>query len=85
MQISTVDSSLSGQTKATDFKKLYQANLSAFFTQFADGPKFNFEKTKTVTQPSIEFYMQDRCLGMYFDTPRVWINTVDSKGIQQTT
>jgi hypothetical protein len=46
--------------------------------------KFAYTTGKTVTQPPLEFFMQDRCIGMYFDEPYIDANRTDQAGNQFT-
>jgi hypothetical protein len=53
--------------------------LVAKFASFANSP-INYDQTKSTAQIKLEFNVQDRCLGMYFDDPLVKVSAIDRAG-----
>jgi hypothetical protein len=70
----------SGQTRDADFKQVYKLDFTATLAIF--GIKVSY--TKATTQPDLEFFMQDRCLGMYFPIAPTIIANFTDKNLART-
>jgi len=74
LKIESKNPSHSGQTRDTDFKQVYKLDFTATLAIF--GIKVSY--TKGTSQPDLEFFMQDRCVGMYFPiAPTITANYTD--------
>jgi len=80
LEIQSKDPELSGKDLSSAFKQLYTFDLCVEFSAFSPPPSsICYSLSKSSAQPTLQFYMRDRCFGMTFVEPDVWYNEIDNQ------